>query len=471
MKLYQIYVPDLNAYVKYKVLEPEEIESFVSQLNAKTEKERRRKVLQYVIFNLKTEISQALGLMTRPDAERCVEALYTGCVMLNPGLDIDFWVAIAYSSGADEFDMSGDSNFEELKNILSKVKDRSRTTEKESKNKTVKKISKQKFLGLEYHLKNSIIGQDEAVETICAALLRSQAGLSDENRPLGVFMFAGASGVGKTHLARTLHEYLFSSEYPMVRIDCGEFQQKHENQKLIGSPPGYVGHDEGGQLVNQIQKNPHSVVLIDEVEKAHPDIWNTFLRVFDEGIITDGKGEKVDFRNTIIILTTNLGNEKTVDHMIGTGTGFNKNVNYAGSTSVIPLKSMVERNTMDATRKYFRPELLNRIDKIVVFNHLTRLDCERIAELEMKIISDKLNKRGFNIEYNQNVINALIDKGIDTVKGARGLAQVRRDKIETSLAKTIVNTTVPKGTTFTLDFYDDNFNFTLIKPAKKVKTV
>jgi len=212
-------------------------------------------------------------------------------------------------------------------------------------------------------------------------------------------------------------------------------------------------------------------VLIDEVEKAHPDIWNTFLRVFDEGIITDGKGEKVDFRNTIIILTTNLGNEKTVDHMIGTGTGFNKNVNYAGSTSVIPLKSMVERNTMDATRKYFRPELLNRIDKIVVFNHLTRLDCERIAELEMKIISDKLNKKGFNIEYNQNVINALIDKGIDTVKGARGLAQVRRDKIETSLAKTIVNTTVPKGTTFTLDFYDDNFNFTLIKPAKKVKTV
>jgi ATP-dependent Clp protease ATP-binding subunit ClpC len=192
--------------------------------------------------------------------------------------------------------------------------------------------------------------------------------------------------------------------------------------------------------------------------------------VFDEGIITDGKGEKVDFRNTIIILTTNLGNEKTVDHMIGTGTGFNKNVNYQGSTSAIPLKSMVERNTMDAARKYFRPELLNRIDKVVVFNHLTRVDCERIAELEMRIISDKLNKKGFNIEYNQNVINGLIDRGIDTVKGARGLAQVRRDKIETSLAKTIVNTSVPKGTTFTLDYLDDNFHFTVIKPAKKVKT-
>ena len=470
MKIYQIYVPDLNAYVKYKVLEPEEIEAFVSQVSAKTEKERRRKVLQYVIFNLRTEISQALGLMSRPDAERCVEALYTGCVMLNPGLDIDYWVAIAYSFGAEEYDLSTDRNFEELKNILSKVKDKKGSKGQDKTVQAAKKISKQKFLGLEHHLKNNIIGQDEAVESICEALLRSQAGLNDSNRPLGVFMFAGASGVGKTHLARTLHEYLFTLDYPMVRIDCGEFQQKHENQKLIGSPPGYVGHDEGGQLVNQIQKNPNSVVLIDEVEKAHPDIWNTFLRVFDEGIITDGKGEKVDFRNTIIILTTNLGNEKTVDHMIGTGTGFNKNVNYQGSTSAIPLKSMVERNTMDAARKYFRPELLNRIDKIVVFNHLTRADCERIAELEMRIISNKLNKKGFNIEYNQNVINGLIDRGIDTVKGARGLAQVRRDKIETSLAKTIVNTSVPKGTTFTLDYFDDNFHFTVIRPAKKVKT-
>ena len=472
MKLYQIYVPDLNAYVKYKVLEPEEIDSFMSQLDSKTEKERRRKVLQYVIFNLKTEISQALGLMTRPDAERCVEALYTGCVILNPGLDIDYWVAIAYSYGIEEYDLGNDQNFEDIKNILSKVKNKNDAVSKQQdKNKLPKKISKQKFLGLEHFLKNNLIGQDEAVESICEALLRSQAGMNDENRPLGVFLFAGASGVGKTHLARTLHEYLFSSDYPMVRIDCGEFQQKHENQKLIGSPPGYVGHDEGGQLVNQIQKNPNSVVLIDEVEKAHPDIWNTFLRVFDEGIITDGKGEKVDFRNTVIILTTNLGNEKTVDHMIGTGTGFNKNVNYQGSTSAIPLKSMVERNTMDAARKYFRPELLNRLDKIVVFNHLTRADCEKIAELEMRVISSKLNKKGFMIEYNQNVINGLIDKGIDSVKGARGLAQIRRDKIETSISKSIVGSTIPKGAIFNLDYYDDDFHFKIIKPAKKLKAI
>jgi len=392
--------------------------------------------------------------------------------MLNPGLDIDYWVAIAYSFGMDEYDSYPDKNFEELRNILSKVK------EKDSKLKKIpkllennKKISKQKFLGLEHYLKNNIIGQDEAVEFVCEALLRSQAGLNDPSRPLGVFMFAGASGVGKTHLARVLHEYLFASDYPMVRVDCGEFQQKHENQKLIGSPPGYVGHEEGGQLVNQIQKHPNSVVLIDEIEKAHPDIWNTFLRIFDEGIITDGKGEKVDFRNTIIILTTNLGNDKTVDHMIGTGTGFNKNINYQQSTSLIPLKSMVEKNTMNAARKYFKPELLNRIDKIIVFNHLNRADCEKIAELEMRIICNKLNKKGYNMEYNQNVIDGLIQEGIDTVKGARGLAQVRRDRIETYLAKTIVNTSLPKGTTFTLDYLNSSFNFTVIKPIKKVKTV
>ena len=166
-----------------------------------------------------------------------------------------------------------------------------------------------------------------------------------------------------------------------------------------------------------------------------------------------------------------MGNEKTVDHMIGTGTGFNRNIDYQKSTSVIPPKSIVEKNTMNAARKYFRPELLNRIDKIIVFNHLNRIACEKIAELEMRIICNKLTKKGYNIEYNQNVINGLIEEGIDMVKGARGLAQVRRDKIETYLAKTIINSTLPKGTTFTLDYLNSTFNFTVIKPTKKVKTV
>lgn len=391
--------------------------------------------------------------------------------MLNPGLDIDYWVAIAYASAPQNLDMDGDLGLQEIQRILSKVKDKHSYAAKNSKSKNSKKISKQKFLGLEYFLKSNIIGQDEAVDSICSALLRSQAGLNDEDRPLGVFLFAGSSGVGKTHLASTLHKYLFGEDYPMVRIDCGEFQHKHENQKLIGSPPGYVGHDEGGQLVNQIRKNPHSVVLIDEVEKAHPDIWNTFLSIFDEGFVTDGKGEKVDFRETVIILTTNLGNEKTVNNLIGTGTGFNRNINYQTTTSEIPARQMVEKNTMDAIRKYFKPELINRLDKIVVFNHLTRESCEKIAELEMSVICNKLNKKGYLIEYNDSVINGLIDKGIDTIKGARGLSQIRRENIETKIAKSIVNSNIPKGSIFIFEYKDEDFQLKVSKPPKKLKAV
>lgn len=387
--------------------------------------------------------------------------------MLNPGLDIDYWVAIAYASAPSNQDIDDDFGFKEIQELLSKAKSTAKTKSKTAAN--AKKITKQKYYGLEPYLKSNIIGQDEAVDSICSALLRSQAGLNDDGRPLGVFLFAGSSGVGKTHLASTLHKYLFGEEYPMVRIDCGEFQHKHENQKLIGSPPGYVGHDEGGQLVNQIKKNPHSVVLIDEVEKAHPDIWNTFLSIFDEGFVTDGKGEKIDFRDTVIIMTTNLGNDKTVDNLIGTGTGFNKNINYTNSTTTTPPRQMVEKNTLDAIRKYFRPELINRLDKIVVFNHLSRENCEKIAELEMDVISDKLTKKGYKIEYNQEVINGLINRGIDTIKGARGLSQIRRENLETKIAKYIVHSSIPKGSVFIFNYEDDDFTLKISKPARKLK--
>lgn len=331
-----------------------------------------------------------------------------------------------------------------------------------------KKISRQKFLGLEDHLLSNIIGQEEAVNSVVSALKRSQVGLNDKNRPLGVFLFAGSSGVGKTHLASTLHKYLFSEEYPMVRIDCGEFQHKHENQKLIGSPPGYVGHDEGGQLVNLVKKNPYTVVLLDEVEKAHVDMWNTFLRVFEDGVLTDGKGEEVSFLNTVIIMTTNLGNEKTVDYLLSGGTGFAKNINHKTSTTQMPAKEMVEKNTLDAVRKHFRPEFINRLDKIIVFNHLDRSNLEKIAELEMSIIMDKLSKKGYSVNYTDEVISALLDKGVDSVKGARGLAQVRREKMEDQLADILIKSAPPRGTIFEISYKDEsgNFIFTLKKPSK-----
>jgi ATP-dependent Clp protease ATP-binding subunit ClpC len=295
-------------------------------------------------------------------------------------------------------------------------------------------------------------------------------GLNDSNRPLGIFLLAGASGVGKTHLANSLHKYIYGTEYSMVRIDCGEFQHKHENQKLIGSPPGYIGHEDGGQLVNLIKKYPNTVVLLDEVEKAHPDLWNTFLRIFDDGILTDNKGKEVSFRNTIIIMTTNLGNDKTSDDLLKTSTGFTAKVDYSFKTRKIPIRDIVEKNTLEAIRKHFKPELINRLDKIIVFNHLSYEDASKIAELEMSIIKTKLLGKGYSVVYNEAVLNALIDKGIDSVKGARGLSQVRREGIEDKLADILIQSNVPRGTIFEID-YEEDFSINLNKPKKILKLV
>lgn len=468
MQIYQIFVPELHANVKFKIISAEDIATFVSK--HKKSKDLRKHVLQYVVFNLNTDVAASLNTMSRTAAERALEAIYAGCIMLNPGLDLDYWISIAYSTAPLDPTDELDDEISQVKKFLQEAQKRAKTKEsKETPNK-VRKIPKQKFLGLEGYLKSNVIGQDEAIEEVVSALFRSQADLHDSNRPLGVFLFAGSSGVGKTHLANSLQRYMFGDDSQLVRMDCGEFQHKHENQKLLGSPPGYIGHDEGGQLTNQVKKNPYSVVLIDEVEKAHQDIWNTFLRIFDEGIVTDNKGETVDFRNTIIIMTTNLGNDKTVENMISTGTGFTKNVNFERQTKETPNRSIVEKNTHQAINKYFRPEFVNRIDKIIVFNHLNREDCEKIAELEMSVIADKLSRRGISVSYTDNVINGLIERGIDTIKGARGIAQIRRDVIETPLAKTIVNTNIPKGTIFHIDYVNQNFTFDIQKPVKRIKT-
>lgn len=404
--------------------------------------------------------------------------------MLNPSLDVDTWLDISYSGSVKPIDNSDISDDELADALIKAFKKTGRNSRKPKldeedfpflSDKTNKKttkakgISKQKFLGLENSLKNSIIGQDQAIDAIVSALKRSQVGLGDADRPIGVFLFAGSSGVGKTHLANSLHRYLFGSDRPMVRIDCGEFQHKHENQKLIGSPPGYVGHDEGGQLVNLVKQNPNTVVLLDEVEKAHPDLWNTFLRVFDDGVLTDAKGEIVDFKNSIIIMTTNLGNDKTSEHLLAGGAGFTKDVNYKIKTKLIPDKTVIERNTNDAIKKHFKPEFLNRIDKTIIFNYLSENDCQKIARLEMSVVVDKLSRKGYQVEYSDKVIDALIDKGIDSIKGARGLSQIRRDQIESKIADTLIDTVIPRGTTFRIDFDDDCFKFHVQKPKKELE--
>lgn len=409
--------------------------------------------------------------MSRNDAERCLTSIYNGCVMLNPGLDIDSWVSLANPDFYDPTFFNNNVDLENLPIDFEKVKKfindkRSNTRHQETKIKQ-RRITKQKFLGLEDYLRSQVIGQDEAIKEVVNALKRSQVGLSDENRPLGIFLFAGASGVGKTHLAAAVSSYLFGEKSQMVRIDCGEYQHKHENQKLIGSPPGYVGHDEGGHLVNMMKKNPNTVVLLDEVEKAHSDLWNTFLRVFEDGILTDSKGEQISFKNSIIILTTNLGNEKTVNHLTSAGAGFTRNIDAKLTTSEIPQRSMVEKNSVEAVKKYFRPEFLNRLDKMIVFNYLSYQNLIDIGKLEMYKVVDKLSKKGFIASYTDDVIDALIKKGVDSVQGARGISKVRRDLIETPLADILMQTVMPRGSKFEIAFSENEFIFKTIKPKRK----
>lgn len=469
MQIYQIHIPELHTGVKFKVLPTQEVEEFVSKHKRKNPENFKKEILQHFVYNLKTDVAASLNMMSRTAAERAVEAMYSGCVMLNPGLDADYWINMAFATapiepvGEEGLD---DDPFNEVREFIKQQRKKQIDQVKTAKS---RKMTRQRFLGLENHLKSKVIGQDEAIDEVVAALTRSQADLHDENRPLAVFLFAGSSGVGKTHLASEVHKYMFGTDSPMVRIDCGEFQHKHENQKLTGSPPGYVGHDEGGQLSNQVKNNPYTVVLLDEVEKAHQDIWNTFLRVFDEGVLTDSKGDLVSFRNTIVILTTNLGNDKIVNDMISTGAGFAQRVEFQRRTVDAPPRSSVEKKTHEAISKYFKPELLNRIDKTIVFNHLKMEDCVRIAQIEMSVTADKLSKKGISLEYTDNVIDGLINLGIDTVKGARGISQVRRDSIETQLASMIVKSPIPKGTIFHIDYIHDNFSFDMTKPVKRKK--
>ena len=471
MNIYQIYVPELGLYVKYKVLNPDEAKNLVAEIQEKTGKQYRKAILESVIYNIKTDVADSLRSMSRGAAEKCLDALYAGCVMLNPGLDPDQWIDLAYAKASTLAQKPGikkpdlDSLPAELEDFFNK------TFKKEDKKPLpkAKKISKEKFLGLEQHLKSNIIGQDNSIDSIVSALKRSQAGMNDENRPLGVFLFAGASGVGKTHLANTLHKYLFGAESSMVRIDCGEFQHKHENQKLIGSPPGYIGHEDGGQLINLIKKYPNTVVLLDEVEKAHQDLWNTFLRVFDDGMLTDNKGKQVSFRNAIIIMTTNLGNDKVADNLLRSSAGFNARVDYSFKTRQAPERSIVEKNTLEEIRKHFKPEFINRLDKIVIFNHLSTDDMKKIAELEMAIVKEKLLNKGYSVIYSDSVIDAMLEKGVDSIRGARGLAQIRREMIEDKIADTLINSLVPRGSIFNID-YEESFNIS-IKKSKKEKEI
>jgi len=278
---------------------------------------------------------------------------------------------------------------------------------------------REKLIKMEERLHERVVGQDEAVRLVSDAIRRSRSGLSDPNRPYGSFLFLGPTGVGKTELSKALAAFLFDSEEHLIRIDMSEYMEKHSVSRLIGAPPGYVGYDEGGQLTEQVRRKPYSVILFDEVEKAHPDVFNALLQVLDEGRLTDGQGRTVDFKNTVLVMTSNLGSQM-IQQMAGSDYG------------VVKVAVMAEVKTQ------FRPEFINRIDEIVVFHALGEENIKSIARIQLKTLQARLARMDFEFEVSETALAELAKAGFDPVYGARPLKRAIQSELENPLAKAIL---------------------------------
>lgn len=294
--------------------------------------------------------------------------------------------------------------------------------------------------GMEEKLKSMIIGQDDAVQGLCKVIKRSRAGVSSSKKPIGSFMFIGPTGVGKTELVKALSSYYFGSEDNMIRIDMSEYQERHSVARLTGAPPGYIGHEDGGQLTEQVRRKPYSVILFDEVEKAHPDTFNTLLQVLDDGHLTDSLGRKVDFTNTIIVMTSNVGAKRVSD--FGTGIGFETD-----SKSIATQKTAVESIIRKELKNKFTPEFLNRVDDIILFESLKEEDVLQIVDLELDKVSDRMKEQGYTIKFNKAAKVFLCEKGYDPLYGARPLKRAIQNYVEDILADAIIEKTMVQGDT------------------------
>nr|WP_295272512.1 ATP-dependent chaperone ClpB [uncultured Blautia sp.] len=298
-----------------------------------------------------------------------------------------------------------------------------------------------KLLGLEDELHKRVVGQDEGVRLVTDAILRSKAGIKDPTKPIGSFLFLGPTGVGKTELAKTLAATLFDDEQNMVRIDMSEYMEKYSVSRLIGAPPGYVGYEEGGQLTEAVRRKPYSVVLFDEIEKAHPDVFNVLLQVLDDGRITDSQGRTVDFKNTILIMTSNIGSPYLLDGIDEKG----------------DIKPEAQEQVMNDLRGHFRPEFLNRLDEIIMFKPLTKDNVGKIVDLMVKELSDRLADQELSLELTDAAKQMVVDNGYDPVYGARPLKRYLQNYVETLTAKKILSGDVHAGDTIVLDVKDGEF--------------
>ena len=298
---------------------------------------------------------------------------------------------------------------------------------------------REKLLEMESNLHKRVIGQDQAISAVSDAIRRSRAGLSDPNRPSGSFLFLGPTGVGKTELTKALAEFMFDTDDAMVRIDMSEFMEKHSVARLIGAPPGYVGYEEGGYLTEAVRRKPYSVILLDEVEKAHPDVFNILLQVLDDGRLTDGQGRTVDFKNCVIIMTSNLGSQRV--HEMGD--------DYDAMKAAV----------MESVTAHFRPEFINRVDDIVVFHALTKDQVRKIAGIQMSILHKRLLKQDIKLNVSDAALDLVSDAGFDSVYGARPLKRSIQDLLENPLAQHLLAGDFVAGDVVVVDLKDGVLNF------------
>lgn len=310
-----------------------------------------------------------------------------------------------------------------------------------------------RLLHLEDELHRRVIGQDKAVSAVAKAIRRGRVGLKDPNRPTGSFIFLGPTGVGKTELCKALAATMFGDENALIRLDMSEYMEKHTVSKMVGSPPGYVGYEEGGQLTEKVRRKPYSVVLFDEIEKAHPDVFNMLLQILDDGILTDSQGRKVDFKNTVIIMTSNVG-AKLISGASGS-LGFNSDKDSSGTLSDSKIRDAV----MGELKKMFRPEFLNRVDDIIVFEQLKKDDIKKIASNMLEILRKRTSGLGIEISFDESAVNKIADEGFDPVYGARPLRRAIQSKIEDKLSEKMLDSSVSAGKKYVCKYKDDDFVF------------
>ena len=301
---------------------------------------------------------------------------------------------------------------------------------------------RERLMHMEDEIHKRVVGQDEAVGALCNAVRRNRAGLGDSDRPIGVFLFLGPTGVGKTELSKALAEFLFNDSNAMVRVDMSEFMEQHSVARLIGSPPGYIGYEEGGRLTEAVRRKPYSVVLLDEIEKAHPDVFNVLLQVFDEGRLTDGHGRTVDFKNTVIIMTSNMASEQIMQLTEEKGADWE-----------------IEAHVREVLRTYFKPEFLNRIDESIVFHMLSRDDLEKIVEIQISRLAQRLRDRHINVQFTDNAKKQLMDESYDPAFGARPLKRTIQQRLENKLAEELLEGKFAEGDTIKIDADAHTFTF------------